>query len=112
MDQDDEAAASNSSRRRFAQKIVLAGAAAVFGSTSPSATAASEAAEAGEVESRFRRIVQKYGERLSDEQKTRLRKILSYNQKMMEPIRNFPLENGDPTALVLKFYRDPEPRKP
>jgi hypothetical protein len=108
----NETSTSDFSRRRFAQKIVLASAAAVLDATPSSATAATGAAEANEVESRFQRIVQKYGDRLSDEQKTRLRKILAYNEKMMEPIRNFPLENGQPTASVLKFYRDPETRKP
>jgi len=105
-----ELSAGNGSRREFAQKIVAAGAAAVFGISDPSAVAANTSTH-DEVESRFQRILQKYGDRLSNEQKTRLRKIIAYNEKMMEPIRNFPLENGQPTASVLKFYPDPESRK-
>lgn len=110
MTEETEPTARNGSRREFAQKIVVAGAAAVFGVAAPRAASA-ETSTAGEVESRFQRIVQKYGDRLSEEQKTRLRKILTYNDKMMEPIRNFPLENGQPTVSVLKFHLDPESRK-
>lgn len=105
MAKETEPAARNGSRREFAQKIVVTGAAAVFGVAAPPAVLA-ETSPAGEVESRFQRIVQKYGDRLSEEQETRLRKILAYNEKMMQPIRDFPLENGQPTASVLKFYPD------
>ena len=110
MTRKTEPSAGNGSRREFAQKIVVAGAAAVFRISDPPAVAADTSTD-DEVESRFQRILQKYGDRLSNEQKTRLRKIIASNEKMMEPIRNFPLENGQPTASVLKFSPDPESRK-
>jgi hypothetical protein len=108
----NETSPSKTSRRQFARKIVVAGTAAALASLPASAAPAPDPSDAGEVESRYQRILQKYGDRLSDEQKARLRKILAYNQKMMEPIRNFPLENGQPTASVLKFYPDSNSRKP
>ncbi|HEX4486866.1 MAG TPA: hypothetical protein VH088_11395 [Terriglobales bacterium] len=95
--------AGKSGRRQFAKQVAVAGAAVVFGAVS----APARTSETGsEVDSRHQRILQQYGDRLSPEQKLRLRKILAYNQKMMEPIRNFPIENGQPTASVLKFYPD------
>jgi len=47
-----------------------------------------------------------FGDRLSDEQSQRLRRILLYNEKMMASIRAFHLENGDPPASVLKYFED------
>ncbi len=38
----------------------------------------------------------------------RVRKILAYNEKLLAPIRSFPLDNGQPAATVLKFYEDAE----
>ena len=55
-----------------------------------------------EVDAKLANIVRKYGSRLSEEQRGHLRKILAYNQKMLESIRAFPLQNGDPPASVLK----------
>jgi hypothetical protein len=110
MTKKTEPSAGNGSRREFAQKIVVAGAAAVFGISDPPMVA-TDTSTRDEAASHFQRILQKYGDRLSNEQETRLRKILAYNEKMMEAIRNFPLENGQPTASVLKFYPDPESRK-
>jgi hypothetical protein len=97
-----------SGRREFARQIAAAGAAVVIGGTS---APAAEISDAGEIESRHQRIIQKYGDRLTPEQKSRLRKILVFNEKMMEPIRNFPLENGQPTASALKFYPELDARK-
>jgi hypothetical protein len=55
-----------------------------------------------EVDAKLANIVRKYGDRLSEEQRGHLRKILVRNQKMMDGIRAFPLQNGDPPASVLK----------
>jgi hypothetical protein len=107
----NESNPSKTSRRQFARKIVVAGTGAALASFPASAAApAIDPPEEAGVESRYQRILQQYGDRLSEEQKARLRKILAYNQKMMEPIRNFPLENGQPTASVLKFYPDSNSR--
>ena len=55
-----------------------------------------------DVEAKLANIVRKYGERLSEEQRKHLRKILAYNETMLAPIRAFTLENGDPPVTVLK----------
>jgi hypothetical protein len=56
-----------------------------------------------DVEAKLANIIRKYGERLSEEQRKHLRKILAYNETMLAPIRAFALHNGDPPAPVLKL---------
>ena len=55
-----------------------------------------------EVEAKLTNINRKYGNRLSDEQRAHLHRILTYNEKMLASVRSFPLQNGDPPASVLK----------
>jgi hypothetical protein len=56
-----------------------------------------------EVEERLANIVRKYGNRLTGEQRQHLRRILTYNERMLASIRTFSLQNGDPPASVLKL---------
>jgi hypothetical protein len=56
-----------------------------------------------EVEAKLANIVRKYGERLSEEQRKHLRRILAYNETMLESVREFTLQNGDPPVTVLKL---------
>jgi hypothetical protein len=56
-----------------------------------------------DVEAKLANIIRKYGERLSEEQRTHLRKILAYNETMLAPVRAFALQNGDPPVTVLKL---------
>jgi hypothetical protein len=67
-----------------------------------------------EVEARLANIVRKYGNRLSNEQRQHLRRILTYNERMLVSIRTFSLQNGDAPASVLKisFTDRAEPAKP
>lgn len=51
-------------------------------------------------------IVDKYGKRLSGEQRHQLEGILAYNAKMMKGIHSIKLQNGDPPASVLKISFD------
>jgi len=55
-----------------------------------------------EVEAKLNNINRKYGNRLSDDQRAHLHRILTYNEKMLASVRSFPLQNGDPPASVLK----------
>jgi hypothetical protein len=55
-----------------------------------------------ELEAKLTNIIRKYGNRLSDDQRAHLRRILTYNEKMLASVRSFPLQNGDPPASVLK----------
>jgi hypothetical protein len=61
-----------------------------------------------EVDAKLASIVRKYRTRLSDEQCQHLRRILSYNEKMLASVRAFPLQNGDPPAGVLRISFLPE----
>jgi len=56
-----------------------------------------------DVEAKLANIIRKYGERLSEEQRKHLRKILAYNETMLAPVRAFALQNGDPPVSVLKL---------
>ena len=97
-------------RRQFGKHAVTAGLSAALAVTpvasqsTPSASPESEMGSA--IEARYQQIVRRYGSRLSEAQQQRLRKIVAYNEKLLAPIRSFPLENGQPAATVLKFYRD------
>ena len=55
------------------------------------------------MEARYNNAVRQYGDRLSEEQRQRIRRILAANQRMMSHIREFPLDNGDTPATDLKL---------
>jgi len=57
-----------------------------------------------EVDAKFTDMVRKYGERLTEEQKTRARGVLGRHQRMLMRVREFPLENGDAPATELHLY--------
>ncbi|GAC1655413.1 MAG: hypothetical protein NVS9B15_16220 [Acidobacteriaceae bacterium] len=61
-----------------------------------------------EVEARWNNIMRKYGSRFTERQKVRLRHILMNNERMMQPVREFSLRNGDTPASVLKLYAPSE----
>jgi hypothetical protein len=56
-----------------------------------------------DVDAKLANIIRKYGERLSEEQRKHLRRILAYNETMLAPIRAYALQNGDPPVTVLKL---------
>ena len=56
-----------------------------------------------EVEAKLANLIRQFGDRLTAEQRTHLRRILTYNEKMLVSIRSFPLQNGDPPSSVLKL---------
>lgn len=99
-------------RRQFGKQAARAGLGAalavtpVTGQSEAPLAAGKEPSASAESEARYQAIIRRYGERLSEEQRNRLRKILAYNEKLLAPIRAFPLENGQPAATVLKFYED------
>ncbi len=63
-----------------------------------------------EVEMKVSEIFRKYGDRLSDEQKADIRKIMAETQEGLEKMRAFPLENGDQPADAFRAYRREEKR--
>jgi hypothetical protein len=64
----------------------------------------SPAAQA-EVEMKVASIFRKYGDRLSDEQKADIRRIMAESQEGLEKMRAFKLENGDQPADAFRAYR-------
>lgn len=101
-------------RRQFGKQAAWAGLSAalattpVVGQSDAARPSEKETAISDDSEPRFQQIIRRYGDRLSEEQRKRVRKILAYNEKLLAPIRSFPLDNGQPAATVLKFYEDVE----
>jgi hypothetical protein len=58
-----------------------------------------------EVEMKVASIFRKYGERLSDEQKADIRRIMAESQEGLEKMRAFKLENSDQPADSFRAYR-------
>ena len=73
-----------------------------------------------EAEAKLQAIFRKYGSRLSEEQKTDLRRLVKESQKSLESLRAFPLDNADQPATVFELYPEasaarqaaPAPRRP
>ncbi len=61
-----------------------------------------------EVEMKVSEIFRKYGDKLSDEQKADIRRIMAETQEGLEKMRVFPLENGDQPADAFRAYRREE----
>lgn len=95
------------SRRRFAARAALT--TALVPAALPEAQAQQRQgpplsdAETAEVDARYAESMRKYGARLDDSQKQRIRGILTTNERMMARVREFPLENGDSPASTLKI---------
>lgn len=111
------------SRRRFASNAVAIAATSLSLAPSPLGSSYSNEQQVGsrppeeanlgltaeqvrEADARLANAIRDFGDRLSDEQRQRLRRILLYNEKMLVSIRSFHLENGDPPASVLKYVED------
>src|SRR3954466_3788543 len=58
-----------------------------------------------EVEMKVGSIFRKYGDRLSDEQKADIRRIMAESQEGLEKMRAFKVENGDQPADAFHAYR-------
>lgn len=106
---------SEISRREFARSAALTAVTAAalpgvaFGQAekpelkpapAPQGPALPPAAQA-EAERAMQAILAKYGDRLSDEQKADVRRLVTAQQRSVETLRAFALENGDGPATVL-----------
>ena len=71
----------------------------------PSAEAPPKLSAAGqaEVEARVQGVMRQFGDRLSDAQKTEVRRLITLGQKSVEDLRAYPLEISDEPATVLKL---------
>ena len=111
------------SRREFARSTALAAAAAAFAPATSLSQAKESAPSApvppqqqgpdlsdlspqarAEIDAKVENVVRRWGDRLSEEQKTRARTIITRHVRMLETVRKFPLNNGDSPASVLKLY--------
>lgn len=59
-----------------------------------------------EVDAKVQAILRKYGDRLTEAQKTDLRRVVLEGQKPLERLRAFALDNADQPANVMKIYPD------
>jgi hypothetical protein len=65
-----------------------------------------------EVEMKVASIFRKYGDRLNDEQKADIRRIMAESQDGLEKMRSFKLENGDQPADAFRAYlHEAKPRQ-
>jgi hypothetical protein len=58
-----------------------------------------------EVEAKVANIFRKYGDRLSEEQKADIRRIMAETQEGLNKMRAFPLQNSDQPADAFRAYR-------
>lgn len=115
------------SRREFAQRAAMLSATASI--VPPTAMLdvvtnilPDEQAEAGgpkllpegqaEADARYQQVLSLYGDRLNDEQKTRVKKMCAELQPALERIRSYRLDNGNAPALYLKplYEREKKPQ--
>jgi hypothetical protein len=107
---------SGISRREFARRAAIASAASLVPSAAlPSSPLLTEPlpqqstelppltdASQAEANARYQTILNLYGSRFSDAQKTDLRRLCTLAQPALDRLRSFPLDNGDGPALYLK----------
>jgi hypothetical protein len=89
--------------------LVLGAAAAAFSpsaleSQDNSAPAQLPPADQAAVDAKYANVIRKYGDRLSEAQRTRAKEILVRHQRMLMRVRDFSLENGDAPATSLRLY--------
>ena len=65
-----------------------------------------------EADARYQQVLSLYGDRLNDEQKTRVKKMCAELQPALERIRSYRLDNGNAPALYLKplYEREKKPQ--
>ena len=78
------------------------------GVADPFASRGDDAASArqAEIDARLADIFRRYGDRLSAEQKTEVRRLVGELQKSLDRLRAYPLGNGDQPATVLRVVPD------
>jgi hypothetical protein len=58
-----------------------------------------------EVETKVAEIFRKYGDKLTEEQKADVHKVMAESQEGLEKMRDFVLQNSDQPATVFQIYR-------
>lgn len=70
------------------------------------------AAARAEIDAKVENAIRRWGDRMNDEQETRLRTIITRHVRMLETVRKFPVKNGDSPASVLKLFTAPQRPQP
>lgn len=96
------------SRRGLGRRAALSAAAVALGPARLPAQGREGAplppADQAEVDAKFQDVIRKYGDHLSDAQKTRVRGVLGNHQRMLTRVRAFPIENSDAPATGLRLF--------
>jgi len=90
--------------RRTALAIALSPTENLVAEPQPQGEPPLDPAGQAEVDGKFANVVRLYGSRLSDDQKTRVRRVLGRHQRMLARVRAFAVENSDPPATGLRLY--------
>ena len=99
------------SRREFARKAMLTATAAALpssvlgqsaGGTEPGQAPTLPPTAKADADRAFAAVLERYGARLTDAQKSDLRSLLAQQQKSLDTLRAFSLDNGDQPATVLR----------
>jgi hypothetical protein len=110
-------------RRDFARAAAMAAATAAIAPTgealtrhvaapgnsrATNSTGADDAASArqAEIDARIADVFRRYGDRISAEQKTEVRRLVGELQKSLDKLRAYPLGNGDQPAIVLRVVTE------
>jgi hypothetical protein len=106
---------SGETRREFARDAAAAAAALLGGACARSGTPARAPAPPSppelprpsrlEADARVELILSRWGDRLSEEQRTKLRRFAYDAQRELDAIRAYPLEAGDEPTPVFRVYR-------
>ena len=100
--------------RQVSRRKLMVGTAAVLTATAAPAQENSSVtglppADQAAVDAKYANVIRKYGERLSEAQRTRAREVLVRHQRMLMRVRDFALENGDAPATGLRLQPEKRP---
>jgi hypothetical protein len=100
--------------RQVSRRKLMVGTAAVLTATAAPAQENSSGtdlppADQATVDAKYANVIRKYGERLSEAQRTRAREVLVRHQRMLMRVRAFALENGDAPATGLRLQPEKRP---
>jgi hypothetical protein len=100
--------------RRMSRRKLMAGTAVVFRAAAAPAQQNDSGtglppADQATVDAKYANVIRKYGDRLSEAQRTRARDVLVRHQRMLMRVREFALENGDAPATGLRLQPEKRP---
>ena len=91
------------SRREFGSAIACGAVNLLVAAPRQKQVDSSNVSTDSEIEARYTNALRVYGDRLSEFQRERLRKILVQNQRRLANVRTFPLKNADSPATTLRL---------